>query len=615
MCGIVALINNQNFNNEEYFLDTIKHRGRVSNNFIKFEKNFLGHTLLNTTDKNLTLSSQPLISKETGNIVVFNGEIFNYLELKKNHLSNYNFTSNTDTEVVIKLFDKYGIDCLNYLVGDFAFVFYNKKKNLFYLARDRIGNKPLFYTFFKNTLVVSSESRSIRKFLKDKIQFKLDLGITASYLNLNHMPIRSDNFFEEIKQVKSASYIKVNSEAKIIEYTNYWNKTLECIQDINKKINFSENCEELISILKDSINIRSRCIYDNYSIALSGGIDSNSILNYLNSTNKKLSTYTFVDERDELEKKIIENIKKDSKFQNIEKNYFSYDDLDYNYLIEKLTIICDTPAPDMSFIFNLFINDHLSKIKHQAVLFDGGGGDEAFFGHQHHLIFFLSQLLSDRKFMKYFIYLSKYKNYNNKSLMFYLLKSIYHFLPISIKNEYKKHENKSNNVLKSNYRFLHFENYYSKEPIINSFYNTINNWVMPNVTSIFDKIAGYYGTVFRTPLTDHRLFEFSLRVNYESHFIHGTKSFLRNNPLINLNKEIVSRQSKSQFPGGQNEFIINNKKHILEYLEQSSEKTNLINFQDLLKKHKINRKNFDSGLLLRYYVFFKWYKNINNFIN
>ena len=128
MCGIVALINNQNFNNEEYFLDTIKHRGRVSNNFIKFEKNFLGHTLLNTTDKNLTLSSQPLISKETGNIVVFNGEIFNYLELKKNHLSNYNFTSNTDTEVVIKLFDKYGIDCLNYLVGDFAFVFYKQKK-------------------------------------------------------------------------------------------------------------------------------------------------------------------------------------------------------------------------------------------------------------------------------------------------------------------------------------------------------------------------------------------------------------------------------------------------------------------------------------------------------
>ena len=84
--------------------------------------------------------------------------------------------------------------------------------------------------------------------------------------------------------------------------------------------------------------------------------------------------------------------------------------------------------------------------------------------------------------------------------------------------------------------------------------------------------------------------------------------------LLHLNKEIVSRQSKSQFPGGQNEFIINNKKHILEYLEQSSEKTNLINFQDLLKKHKINRKNFDSGLLLRYYVFFKWYKNINNFI-
>jgi len=610
MCGIVGLINNTHFNNEKDLISTVKHRGRVSNNHISFDNHFFGHTLLNTTDKNLNSSSQPMISEVTGNVISFNGEVFNFKEIKQTHLISQTFKTQTDTEVILKMFDKYGIQCLDYFIGDFAIAFFSKKENCFYLARDRVGNKPLYYSKFNETVIFSSESRSIRNFLKKDKVFSYNLPMIASYLNINHLPLNKNSFFNEINQVESSTYIKINSNGKLINKVDYWTDKL--VNKFNKrhKVNYNEVTEELFFLINDAVSIRSRCIYDNYSLSLSGGIDSNTLLNILTKSDKKISTYTFVEENDNQENSIINHFINDIKFQNVKKNIFSKNDLDYHLLIDKISKISDVPAPDMSFIFNLFLNEKLANQDNQAVLFDGGGGDEVFHGHQHHLQFFLSQLLYDLKFKKYLNYISKYKSYNHKNIYFYILKSFYHLLPISIKNIYKKNESKKANFLSNDFNYINFEDYTSKQPLLNCYINTINNWVMPNVTSIFDKIAGFHGTILRNPFTDHRLFEYVISLNYEKNFEFGTKSLLRKNKYLDLNSKIMNRNSKSQFPGGQNSFVYSNFNEISEYVKRNVITSGLFKFRSI----DINKISQNSGKLLRYYLFLKWHNDVNKFI-
>ena len=614
MCGLTAIINNEYFKNTDKLLESIEHRGRNAKNQIEIESHFLGHTLLNTTDTNAQSSLQPMVSSETSNVVLFNGEIYNYKELKKQYFPNSQFKSNTDTEVVLKLFDLFGIDCLKLLNGDFAFLFYDYKNKTFYLARDRIGNKPLYYYKYKNSLIISSESRAIRRFLNTE-NFDLNYQIIGSFLNLNFMPIREQSFFKNLNQVKSGHYLKIDNYGKIIHEKDFW-ELAENIDSKNNQFDTKKDLEKLNYLINDCINIRSDCIFDNYSLTLSGGIDSNSILHYLHKKkNKKLSTYTFQEQSDEKENQIINDYKYNSEYQDISKFFFNHKDIDYEFFIKKLCSIVDSPPPDMSFIFNMFLNEQKQSESAQAVFFDGGGGDEAFFGHQHHLISFFSQLIKDKKYQSFLFFLSKYERYNGHNKFYYLIRSIYHLLPLSLKNFFKRIISKNKNFLMEDDFYLNFEEFFSSKPIHNFYLNTINNWVMPNVTSINDKIAGFYGSVIRTPFTDYRLYEYSLKFDYQSHFYYGTKSLLRINKFAKIPKNISNRMSKSQFPGGLEYYVKDNLSFIEDYCLERSKITDFIDKKKFLKvftNYKIKKK-YDS--IFRCFAFFIWHENINNFLN
>ena len=111
-------------------------------------------------------SHQPMKSCYSS-IIVFNGEIYNYRELKKSELADYPFKSSSDTEVILALYEKYGIDCLNYLRGMFAFAIWDEKKDRLFCARDRFGIKPFYYTQADDRFVFASEMKAILPFLND----------------------------------------------------------------------------------------------------------------------------------------------------------------------------------------------------------------------------------------------------------------------------------------------------------------------------------------------------------------------------------------------------------------------------------------------------------------
>ena len=162
MCGIAGIIGNYNKEDQNKILQSMKHRGPDGNGLYD-NKNFCFiHTLLKIMDLS-NKSLQPMIDENNGNVIIFNGSIYNYKDLKKKFFFNQNFKSNTDTEILLKLYSKFGIDFLKYLKGMFAIAIYDKKLNKIFIIRDRFGIKPLFYFSNLNFFIFASEIKILTK--------------------------------------------------------------------------------------------------------------------------------------------------------------------------------------------------------------------------------------------------------------------------------------------------------------------------------------------------------------------------------------------------------------------------------------------------------------------
>ena len=163
MCGISGYISKKQFN-EDGLKNILVHRGPDNFGTMKkvcVNKNvFLAHNRLSIIDLS-SAGNQPMHNSDETVSVIFNGEIYNYQSLKREYLREYNFRSNTDTEVIVCLYDKFGIDFIDKLTGDFAIAVLDTRLSKFFLIRDRAGVKPLYYYFQNNTLVFGSEIKSI----------------------------------------------------------------------------------------------------------------------------------------------------------------------------------------------------------------------------------------------------------------------------------------------------------------------------------------------------------------------------------------------------------------------------------------------------------------------
>lgn len=163
MCGIAGIINyldgiDQSSKYIKKMLDVIHHRGPDDTSYYIIENNHFGHTRLSIID--IDGGNQPIFNKDKTVSVVFNGEIYNYIELKQQFLSDYPFYTSSDTEVIVALYDKFGIDCVQYFNGQFAIALFDAKIQKTFLIRDRVGICPFYYHEYKNTVYYASEIKS-----------------------------------------------------------------------------------------------------------------------------------------------------------------------------------------------------------------------------------------------------------------------------------------------------------------------------------------------------------------------------------------------------------------------------------------------------------------------
>ena len=278
MCGIAGYFGKE-LKNQYIIQNTLKslhHRGPDSSGYYHaiddFHNNvYLLHTRLNIIDVG-PRSNQPY---QLGPfILVFNGEIYNYLEVKSLLKSEgVTFTTEGDTEVLAKALIQWGIDvALDKMEGMWAFAFYNKNSGDLYLCRDRFGEKPLYFTNQNDGVYFSSETSSLSHLINKKLDINFDQ--IQRYLINGYKSIYKQNqtFYKEVEEVRRGHWVKINKKIKLTE-ANYWKP--------NTKVNESLTHDESVQMIKDelsrSVSIRLRSDVP-IAFCMSGGIDSNALI-------------------------------------------------------------------------------------------------------------------------------------------------------------------------------------------------------------------------------------------------------------------------------------------------------------------------------------------------
>jgi len=284
MCGFVGWYNPNKHNKKNIkeikkMTKTLKFRGPDQKGFYIDNNILLGHRRLSIID--LKNGRQPMTYN--GYTIVYNGELYNTYEIRRKLKNKYEFTTNSDTELLLKGFIEYKEKILDMIEGIFAFaVFYDGK---IFLARDRVGVKPLFYTKNNNDFIFASEIKALLK--NKKIKPIINIQSLQEILSLSPSRIPGSGVFKDIYELRAGHYMIYDGKIKI---KRYWN-----IQNQKCNDTFEQAKENVLSLLTDSIK---RQMISDVGIAtlLSGGLDSSIITaicsNEYQKTGKKLDTYS-----------------------------------------------------------------------------------------------------------------------------------------------------------------------------------------------------------------------------------------------------------------------------------------------------------------------------------
>ncbi len=379
MCGICGYVSNEPLNPEILVAmnNTMAHRGPDDSGTVTQEQSGyyigLAHRRLSIIDLS-ELGHQPMSCEDKNVVLVFNGEIYNYLEIKKELLSKgHNFISKTDTEVIIAAYLEWGIGCLNRFNGMFALAIYDRRGGKLFLARDRVGKKPLYFYRKGNTLIFASELKPIMKHPAFVKEVRTD--IIARYLYQQYIAA-PDTIFHNTYKLESGTYlIWENNSITVQKYWSLIDKYYSLSPDLVK--DYDEAKYELTRILKDSIE--KRMIADvPLGTFLSGGIDSSVVTAIAQDiSSKPVRTYSIGFEDPQYD----ESQYAQAIAQHLGTNHtnLQIDTVNMLNLVHCIPQYFDEPFADPSQIPTMLVAQ-LAK-KDVTVVLSGDGGDELFCGY------------------------------------------------------------------------------------------------------------------------------------------------------------------------------------------------------------------------------------------
>jgi asparagine synthase (glutamine-hydrolysing) len=371
MCGICGIIHLKKKPVAEHdvvrMMQKIRHRGPDDKGLFVENNVGLGFQRLAILDLSAA-GHQPMFSNDGKYVIVFNGEIFNYVELKAELRNAYEFKSGTDTEVILAAYQVWGEACLNKFNGMFAFAILNRETGEVFIARDRFGIKPFYYYKTEDVFIFASEIKAILPLLKD---VRPKHSIVYDYLRYNRTDHTENTFFEGIFKLQHGSTIKISNGNVAF---NRW-------YVLSEKVNHKPiNAEEYKALLMDAIKLRLRSDVP-LGVCLSGGIDSSAIASVLVKEFglTELNTFSAVYGKNEPtdESKFIDEFKpfiKNMYYTSPSAETFFND---YERFIEAH----NEPVPDTSPYVQFKVME-LAK-EHVTVTIDGQGADEQLGGYHY----------------------------------------------------------------------------------------------------------------------------------------------------------------------------------------------------------------------------------------
>jgi asparagine synthase (glutamine-hydrolysing) len=338
----------------------------------------MGHRRLSIIDTS-SIAHQPMWDQSKRYCIVFNGEIFNYQELKNQLLTlGTTFISQSDTEVLLNLYIREGEKCLSKLNGFFSFCIYDSQERTFFLARDRYGIKPLLYVFDEDKFIFSSEMKSI---LEYGIQKEIDYTSLFTYLQLNYIPA-PDTVFKVVKKLLPGHCLKVSQ--KNLSTNQYYDIPYQSNEAENFPFTYEEAKTKVKTLLESSV--QRRLVSDvPLGAFLSGGIDS-SVITALASKHKPgLHTFS-IGFRDEKFFDETEYAKLVARHFKTAHTVFSLTNDDLYAHVHQILDYLDEPFADSSAI-NVYILSKETR-KHATVALSGDGADELLAGYNKHAAFY-----------------------------------------------------------------------------------------------------------------------------------------------------------------------------------------------------------------------------------
>ncbi|CAO5675691.1 MAG: Asparagine synthetase [glutamine-hydrolyzing] 1 [Holosporales bacterium] len=526
MCGITGFISKKDVSISllEAMNDTIAYRGPDSSGL--FFENYNGDRKIGLAHRRLSiidlspLGHQPMIFDNV--VIVFNGEVYNFKKIRADlEKVGFSFKSNSDTEVILKAYLAYGIDFIDHLNGMFAIALYDKRTNDFYLIRDRLGVKPLYYSFNESELIFGSELKPLMMYPN----FKKEIDLHALSLFLYHGYIVAPHtIFKNVYKLKPGSYLHFNDNK--VKNIVYWS-----VAEKFKKRDIIEKSEEewiddLESLLINSV--KDRMVSDvPIGAFLSGGIDS-SLITALMQKNAHTPVKTFTIGFNEKEYNEATYAKDVAKHLKTEHHELYLPIQTAEELIPKIPHYYDEPFADSSQLPTMLLSEMTRK--HVTVALSGDGGDELFCGYgRYDDVLRLSRLENYAKIAKkipFFKSIIKNVTNNSKYTQFFELTNDHNVINSAYLN-YIHHwpviKNHTMQFDKAYEDIMSLSDKIQEKHMLQDMVTYLPDDILTKV----DRASMAYSLEARAAMIDdHRVLEFSFSMPHDMKFKNGEKKYI-----------------------------------------------------------------------------------------
>ncbi|MES3016275.1 MAG: asparagine synthase (glutamine-hydrolyzing) [Bacteroidota bacterium] len=553
MCGIVGVFNLDgspySMQHLRKMTDAIAHRGPDSDGYYIKDNIALGHRRLSILDVSAK-GAQPMTSKDGRWTIVFNGCIYNFMEIKQKLKSKgHVFISNSDTEVITEGLSAYGIELFSQLDGMFAIGAWDNHENTLYLTRDRYGVKPLYTWFNGKTIVFSSEIKAILQ--HPAYQIELNYEALNEYFTFQNL-FAYHTLFKGIDMLPPANTIKINSLAKEITHNSWWDYDFT---ETDETMDFNDAVSETKRLFKNAV---SRQMISDVPVGsyLSGGMDSGSIAAIASQHVDRLSTFTCGFDMSEVtgveanydERRDAELMANNFKTEHYEQVLNAGD---IKWSLPRLVYHLEDLRVGMSYP-NYYISRLASKFV--KVCLQGTGGDELFGGYPWRYYRVSNSISQHDFFDQYYGFWQRLVNDQDKSELF--TEGVIGKININSPREVFERVFTFNNKLRYDT---------PEEHINNSLYFEIKTF-LPGLLLVGDKLAMAHGLEERFPFLDNELVNFAQKIPVK----HKLGNFEK---MKTLNENIFGNKKRAylEFDDGKNvlrkamtdfmpESIINRKK-------------------------------------------------------